>query len=262
MRVGVEGHAGAGVAEDAADLDDVEADVDDQVAGEGVTEIVEAHPPAGPVEPRAGGGAAKHTLGHVVVQKRRAVAGREHVVGAAREAGAASVLTENGGELGEEGDLTDGGARLGWDPVWRDTTAAARKLMADVDDAGREVDVRPAQPEHLGEAHPRVCPGEKQRPISARASGEETDELPRGEDALVRAKWVRPLVALEPVEGMGGDVTATERIREDTTERGEDPLDRPGRETLRLQLARDCDDIVGGDQRQPAPPESGQQMAV
>lgn len=141
-------------------------------------------------------------------------------------------------------------------------TAAARKLMADVDDAGRKVDVRPAQPEHLGEAHPRVCPGEKQRPISARASGEETDELPRGEDALVGAKWVRPLVALEPVEGMGGDVTATEREREDTTERGEDPLDRPGRETLRLQLARDCDDIVGADQRQPAIAESRQQVAM
>jgi hypothetical protein len=26
-------------------------DVDDQVAGEGVAEIVEAHPPAGPVDP-------------------------------------------------------------------------------------------------------------------------------------------------------------------------------------------------------------------
>ncbi len=44
VRVGVEGHARAGMAEDAADLDDVEPDVDDQVAGEGVTEIVEAHP--------------------------------------------------------------------------------------------------------------------------------------------------------------------------------------------------------------------------
>jgi len=39
--VGVEGDAGAGVAEDAADLGDVEADVDDQVAGERVAEVVE-----------------------------------------------------------------------------------------------------------------------------------------------------------------------------------------------------------------------------
>src|SRR6266508_1404064 len=52
MRVGVEGHAGAGVAEDAADLDDVEADVDDQVAGEGMAQIVEAHPPTVTIEAR------------------------------------------------------------------------------------------------------------------------------------------------------------------------------------------------------------------
>lgn len=46
LGVGVEGHAGAGVAEDPADLDDVEADVDNQVAGEGVSQVVEANPPA------------------------------------------------------------------------------------------------------------------------------------------------------------------------------------------------------------------------
>jgi hypothetical protein len=40
--VDVEGRADAGVAEDPADLDDVEAQVDDQVAGEGVTEGVKA----------------------------------------------------------------------------------------------------------------------------------------------------------------------------------------------------------------------------
>jgi hypothetical protein len=34
--VGVEGHAGAGVAEHAADLDDIKPDVDDQMACEGV----------------------------------------------------------------------------------------------------------------------------------------------------------------------------------------------------------------------------------
>ena len=50
--VGVEGHAGAGVAEDAADLGDVEADVDDQVAGEGVAQVVETQPPVVAVETR------------------------------------------------------------------------------------------------------------------------------------------------------------------------------------------------------------------
>jgi hypothetical protein len=40
--VGVEGDAGAGVAEDAADVGDVEFEVDDEVAGEGVAEVVDS----------------------------------------------------------------------------------------------------------------------------------------------------------------------------------------------------------------------------
>ena len=80
--VGVERHAGAGVAEDAADLDDVEADVDDQVARERVAQVVETHPPAVVVEPGADGRSAQHPLGDVVVQERGAVPGCEHVIGA------------------------------------------------------------------------------------------------------------------------------------------------------------------------------------
>jgi hypothetical protein len=57
VRVGVEGHARSGVAEDGADLGDVEADVDDQMAGEGVAQIVEAHLPTWPIETRVDGGA-------------------------------------------------------------------------------------------------------------------------------------------------------------------------------------------------------------
>jgi hypothetical protein len=258
MRVRVEGHARAGVAEDAADLHDVETDVDDQVAGEGMTQIVEAHPSAWPIEPCAGGGAAQHTLGDVVVEKRRAVAGREHVVGAAREAGAAFVLAENRGELGKERDLADRRARLRGDSVRRDAAAGARELMANVHDAGGEVDVIPAEREHLGEAHARERPREKQRPVSARASGEKSGEFWLGEDALIGSQWMRALVALEAVEGMRVDVAATKREREDAAERAEDPLDRPGWETVSLQVARDCDDIVGGDQRKPAIAESGQ----
>jgi len=70
------------------------------------------------------------------------------------------VVTENRGELGEKRDLTDGGARLRRDPVRRYASAAARELMTHVKDAGGEIDVVPAEPEHLGEAHARVCPRE------------------------------------------------------------------------------------------------------
>jgi len=256
MGVGVESHADAGVAEDAADLDDVESNVDDQVAGEGMTQIVEAQPPARPIESRAGGGAAKDTFGHVVVQKR-AVAGREHVIGTAREAGAASVLTQNHGELGEERDLSDRGARLWRDPVRRHAATATRELVANVNHASGEIDVVPAQPEHLREAHACIRPREKQRPIPAGAGGKETGEFCLGEHALVRAEWMRSLVALEPVEGVSADVAAAKRECEDAAERSEDSLDRPGRETVCLQFARDRDDVVDCDQRQAASPEPG-----
>jgi hypothetical protein len=95
------------------------------------------------------------------------------------------VLAEDGGELGEKWDFADGGARLRWDAVRGDAAAAARKLVTDVDDAGGEVDVVPAEREHLGEAHARVHAGEEQRLIPPRARGEEACELCAGEDALV-----------------------------------------------------------------------------
>jgi hypothetical protein len=255
-------NARAGVAEDAADLGDVEADVDDQVAGKGVAQIVETQPPAVAIETRVDGRPAQYPLRDVVVQERRAMGGCEHVVAATVEAGAAFVLTENGGELGEERDLPPGGARLRRDPVRRHAAAATCELMADVDDAGGEVDVVPAEAEHLGEPHARVRAGEKQRPISPWTGGEESDEFFLREDALVGTKRMRSLIALEPVEGVGVDVAAAKREREDAAERTEDPLDCPGRQTVRLQLARDCDDIIGCEQRQASSAEPRQKVAM
>src|SRR5437870_9028733 len=55
VRVRVESHARARVTEDAADLNDVEADVDDQMAGECVAQIVETHPPPVAIETRGDG---------------------------------------------------------------------------------------------------------------------------------------------------------------------------------------------------------------
>jgi hypothetical protein len=56
------------------------------------------------------------------------------------------VLPENRGELGEEGDLADRGARLRRDAVWRHSVTATREVVAHVDDAGGEVDVVPLSP--------------------------------------------------------------------------------------------------------------------
>lgn len=238
-------------------MQDVEADVDDQVAGEGVAQVVEAHASTVAIEPGVEGRSAQHTFGDVVVEKGRAIACREHVIGTAREAGAAFVVAEHRGELGEEGDLAYRRTCLRGDSVRWHAAAATRELVANVHDAGDEVDVGPAQPEYLGEAHARVHAGKKQRPIPVRAGEKEPGEFCAREDALLGAQRMRPLVPLEPVERVSVDVAAAESEREDAAERGEDALHRPGRKTGRLQLAHERDDIVGGDQRQTASAEPG-----
>jgi hypothetical protein len=102
VRVGVESHARARVTEDAAHLDDVEPDIDDQVAGEGVTEIVEAQV-AVAIETGVPGGAAEGAFGDVVVQERRAPFRCEHIVGAAAEARSSAVVAQDDAELGRRG---------------------------------------------------------------------------------------------------------------------------------------------------------------
>ena len=139
------------------------------------------------------------------------------------------MLAQNRGELGEERDLADGGARLGCDAVRRRAAAAPGELMADVDDAGGEVDVVPAEAEYFREPHACVGAGDEQRPVSARAGSEETSEFCAGEDALLRAERVWPLVALKPVERMRGDVATAKREGEHAAQGTEDPFDRPGR---------------------------------
>lgn len=191
------------------------------------------------------------------MEKRGAVAGRERVIGAAGEVGAAFVLAENGGELGKERDFADRGARLREDAVGRDATPPGRELITDVNHTCGEVDVVPGEAEHFGEPQAGVCACEEQWPAAARAGGKETNELCAGEDTVVRAQRVRPLVALEPVEGMCVDVAAPKREREDPAERAEDPLDRPGQKTVRLQLAPNGDDVVGCDQHQAASAQPG-----
>lgn len=67
VRVGVEREARPRMAEDAADLRRVEFDVDDQVAGERVSQVVEAEPlPAG-VQACSGHGAPEGVAGGVAM---------------------------------------------------------------------------------------------------------------------------------------------------------------------------------------------------
>lgn len=112
-----------------------------------------------------------------MVKERSAVHGREHVVRARLEGRVVFVRAQHRCELGEERDLAYGRARLRGDAMGRNAAAAARELVAHANDAGGEVDVAPAQREHLGEAHAGVRAGEKKWPVSVRTGGEETGQF-------------------------------------------------------------------------------------
>lgn len=113
---------------------------------------------------------------------------------------------------------------MGWDAA-----AAACELMADVNHAGGEVDVPPAQSEHLGETHTGVGAGEKERPVPARTGSKETGEFSPRQDPLAGGNRMWSLVTLQGGEGVPGDVPMPQCIAEDAAELAEDPLHRPGR---------------------------------
>jgi hypothetical protein len=71
---------------------------------------------------------------------------------------------------------------------------------------------------------------------------------------------MRSLVSLQAIEGMAGDVAAADGVAKHAAERREDPLDRPRRKTLRLQLTGEGDDIVSRDQRNPTPSKRRKQV--
>jgi hypothetical protein len=158
------------------------------------------------------------------MQKRRAAARREHVVSAGFERRAALVRAQDGGQLGEKRDRAQRGRGLRWHAAGWQAAPSARELVADMNDAGGEVDFVPTQREHLGEAHAGVEAGCEERPVAAWTGGEEANELGTGESSLLGAQRTRPLVTLEPPKRVRADIPTTERIREDTTERAKNPL--------------------------------------
>jgi hypothetical protein len=103
--VDVEGRAGAGVAEDAADLLDVELQVDDQVAGEGVAQVVESQAAALTVESGDAGGAGERASLYVALAERRAVARPADPVATCSPRCRGTALAQDRCELRGERDL-------------------------------------------------------------------------------------------------------------------------------------------------------------
>src|SRR5215204_6462406 len=88
-------------------------EVDDQVAGEGVPQVVEAQRrPAVVVQPGALCGAPERASADVAVAVGCAAGGREHPVRAARGSGSLPVCVQQSGELRDERNVAERGGGL------------------------------------------------------------------------------------------------------------------------------------------------------
>src|SRR5438093_4680954 len=98
--------------------------------------------------------------------------------------------------------------------------------MANVDQAGLEVDLGPGQSEQFREAHTGVGGGCEQGPVGGQAGVEEFCDLLMGEHALVAAARAWPFACIESCQGVVVDDAPSEREREDASEWDERTGDR------------------------------------
>jgi hypothetical protein len=197
------------VAEDAADLGYVESEVDDQVAGEGVAQVVEAKwRPAVVVEPGELCGAPERAPADIAMAVGRPAGGRGHPVRAAREPAPLPVCAKQAGELRDERNVTQRGRGLRRDAPGGRAAVGARELCAHVDHAGREIDVVPDQAEHLRDAQAGVEDGRRHQPVGLGAGAEQALDLGAAEHALAAALRPWALVVLEPLDRVGDDPAA------------------------------------------------------
>jgi len=63
------------------------------------------------------------------------------------------------------------------DPPCRNAAVRTRELRAQMEHAGSEVDIRPAQREQLGNPHPGVQSGHDQQPVAGSARRQQADDL-------------------------------------------------------------------------------------
>jgi hypothetical protein len=264
VRVDVERDRDAGVAEDAADLSDIEAEVDDQVAGKGVAQIVEAERrPLVVVEAGLIGRPLQHPPRHVALAQRGAARGREDPAARAWEACRLTVGCEMLGQLGDQRDLAHRGRCLRRNPPRRLAAVGAGELRSDPDQPGGEIYVGPHQPEQLGDPQAAEERGLDQQAAGPRAGAEQPLDLRPPQNPAARApRRARALPGLEQLDRVGEDPAAPAGEAQHALQ-GRDGVG--GR--LRLapgaaQLADQRGDVLDPDRGDPPPAESRQQVVV
>ena len=222
MRVDVEGDRDSGVAHDPADLGDVEAEVDNQVAGEGVAEVVEAQWwPVVSVQVGHVGRPLEHALGDVALALRGATGGREDPVCGCHKGRSLLVGSEQTGELFDQWDLADRGRRLRRHPPRWLVAVGARELRSDVDQPGAEVDVAPDHSQQLGNSQAAIEGGGDEQPTGRRAGAQQALNLIPSEYPLAAATWSRPLPGLELVDRVAADPVVATGVAKDAVQGGE-----------------------------------------
>src|SRR5947209_4211012 len=144
MRVDVQRDRGACVPEDSTCLGNIKPEAEDQVAGEGVAQVVIAQRRAAAiVDPGDSCGALQPAPGDVAVAVRGAVRGYEHPVGAGGEWCAAAMVREQISQLRDEWEVSDRCLGLGRYASRRCIAVGPRQLRTHVDYAAVEVNVFP-----------------------------------------------------------------------------------------------------------------------
>src|SRR5947207_15424509 len=105
--------------------------------------------------------------------------------------------------------------------------AGARELVADVDHTSAEVDVCPAEREHLGEAHAGVDGGREQRPVADWAGGEQPPKLILGQYSLLTRTGGGAFVCFESAQRVLNEMAAPHGEAEDAAERNHDSAHCP-----------------------------------
>jgi hypothetical protein len=113
----------------------------------------------------------------------------------------APVFEQPRSELWGERYISIGGWGLQRDTPGRGPAVGARELRPDVELAAVEIEVRPDQPQELGDPEPGVDRRGDRGPVARRAGDQEADDLVAAEDTLSARKRMGALPDVEALKG-------------------------------------------------------------
>lgn len=234
-----------------------------RVAGEGVTQVVEAQRrPAVVVDAGRARGNAQAAAHDVALGVCASGTGHEDPVLAAGARTGGAMCGQHADELVDERDLAHGGLRLGRHASAPLSAARHRELGAHVDDTRLEVDVVPDQAERFGDPHSAAQHGRDEQPMAWRAGVEQRGDLRTTERALRAPDGPRTLVALEPGGGVLDDPALPAGVAQDRAQCRQRARARLLRTAVAAQRCQPDRDVLGRQRADATPAERRQDVPV